>query len=120
MGENNEKFDSQVAMVEVMGHKRLFGYITEEEHGGTMMIRVDTKDFTQYLTAQAIFSITPITDTLYMNALEASEKPIKEHDLPEYYDMRNKIDSLKDVVRQYKKELPDFEPRVTDYNEIPY
>ncbi len=41
--DDNGKFDTW-AILELMGHRRLAGFLTEEEHCGQSMIRLDVHD----------------------------------------------------------------------------
>jgi hypothetical protein len=53
------------AIVELMGHQRIAGHVTEQQIGGTNMIRVDVpavgklSAFTKFFGAAAIYAITP-------------------------------------------------------------
>lgn len=62
--ENEGKFATW-AIVEIMGHRRLIGYLTEQEIGGVAMLRIDIlgeKPATQIYGAAAIYCITPVTE----------------------------------------------------------
>lgn len=57
------------AIVEVMGHRRFAGFVTEQTIGGASFVRVDvpkTSDelpaFTKLLGAGSIYAITPCTE----------------------------------------------------------
>jgi hypothetical protein len=58
------------AMIELFGHQRMAGYLTEETIGGSSFIRVDvpqvegSQAFTKYYGQDAIYSITPISEEL--------------------------------------------------------
>ncbi len=58
------------ALVEIMGHHRYAGRITEEVIAGAAMLRIDvpevdaTPAFTKYFGAQSIYAITPTTEEL--------------------------------------------------------
>ena len=70
---NDEKFDSW-AVVEVFGHSRFAGRVTEQAIGGCAFVRIDVPElladghyearpgFTKLFTQGAIFSITPCTE----------------------------------------------------------
>lgn len=67
-----DKFE-QWAIVEVMGHQRYAGYVTEQAIGGTSFVRVDVprtgdmldqQEFTTYLGAAAIFRMTPVSEEI--------------------------------------------------------
>jgi hypothetical protein len=63
----DSKFD-EWAILELMGHRRMAGKITEAAIGGATFIRVDIptdgKFTTQYYSPQAIYCITPTTEEM--------------------------------------------------------
>jgi len=81
---SERQFD-QWAIVEVMGHQRLAGRVTEQVVGGTSFVRVDVPEaagcqpFTRLLGSGAIYAIT-ITDeeTARAAALAMRAKPMDE------------------------------------------
>jgi hypothetical protein len=90
--ETDGKFEGWM-FVEIMGHKRLAGYVTEEERFGIVMLRIDIptgidaeKRFglftTQYYHHSAIFCVTPILES---DALELAKdlrpRPFSEFNL---------------------------------------
>jgi hypothetical protein len=62
-----ESFDSW-ALVELMGHQRIAGRVTEAEIGGCKFVRVDVPEMsgvqalTKYLGPASIYAITPMTE----------------------------------------------------------
>lgn len=64
---DDPKFD-QWCLVEVMGHHRYAGRVTEQQIGGASFIRVDvpetkeTPAFTKLLSPGAIFALTPVVE----------------------------------------------------------
>ena len=75
------------AIVEIMGHRKLAGRVTEETIGGSAMLRIDVPpvdaregsygqklesraQFTQYFGGSAIFSITPCTEKVARQAAD--------------------------------------------------
>ncbi len=76
--EDAEKFD-QWAIVEVFGHQRFAGRVTEQAIGGASFVRVDVPGingspaFTKLFGAGAIYSITPVTKHLALKAVKACE-----------------------------------------------
>ena len=82
-----EKFESW-AIVEVMGHKRLAGFVTEQALGGASFIRVDVPEcgdvagFTQLLGASSIYAITPCTEEVARRACASFRaRPVQYLDL---------------------------------------
>lgn len=80
----SEKFE-QWAIVEIMGHQRLAGKVTEQAIGGASFVRVDVPEvegcqpFTKLLGNSAIYAIT-ITDeeTAKAAARHFQQRPMDE------------------------------------------
>ena len=77
------------ALVELFGHQRIIGQIGEQQLGGETFIRVDvpavgeTPAFTKLYGKGAIYAMTPITEGLAREALEAMKPvPVNAYDLP--------------------------------------
>lgn len=78
------------AIVEVMGHKRFSGHVTEQSIGGTSFVRVDVPEtkrgpaFTKLLGASSIYCISPVSEEIARADAETSySHPLKELSLPE-------------------------------------
>jgi hypothetical protein len=65
--ENNTAFKSW-GLLELFGHKRIAGELTEETIGGCHFIRIDVPQvgdiapYTQYFTQGAIYGMTPMAE----------------------------------------------------------
>lgn len=76
MEPQQEKFDLW-AIVEVFGHAKFAGRVTEQAIGGASFVRVDVPEvnsspaFTKLFGASAIYSITPVTEELARKAVKA-------------------------------------------------
>jgi phage gp37-like protein len=77
-----EKFESW-AVVEVMGHQRYAGRVTEQAIGGCNFVRIDVPEvdklpaFTKLLGQSSIFSITPVSRELAIEAVKRfASRPI--------------------------------------------
>ena len=93
MGEN---FDSW-AMVEIFGHKRTAGRVSEQEIAGKGFIRVDVpgvngqKPYTKFFGASAIYGITP-TDEAHATAAAETWQPRPVG----FYEIKQITDNLAD------------------------
>ncbi len=68
MNDKEQGFD-QWAILELMGHRRLAGHITEANVGGATMLRIDIpcKDgwqTTQFYSPSAVYCITPTSEKI--------------------------------------------------------
>lgn len=86
MPEQAETFDSW-AVVELMGHVRMAGRLTEEERFGGKMGRLDVPDgdrfVTTYFTAGSVYRITPTTEELARSvAARNKPEPVHRYELP--------------------------------------
>lgn len=76
------------AIVELFGHQKIAGKITEQSIGPAVFVRVDvpeTKEqpsFTRLLNPSAIYAINPVTeDAMKYMAQNISSKPIESWDI---------------------------------------
>jgi hypothetical protein len=93
----NTKFDTW-AILDMMGHQRLAGRVTEETIGGVSLLRVDIPElnnipaWTTYITANSLYQMTPVTEELARSmAAKIGKMPITFYDLPQQW--REKIQS---------------------------
>ncbi len=94
-----EKFQL-TAMVELFGHQRIAGLVTEQNVGGASFIRVDvpeTQDqpkFTRLFNPSAIYAINPVSEeTMMIMVGQIQSKPISSWDVREF---TNKLLALKE------------------------
>src|SRR4051794_21767916 len=92
--EDQKKFESW-ALIEVMGHSRYAGFVTEQAVGGCNFVRVDVPAFegypafTKLLGQSSIFAITPVTEQIARGmAQQFRNKPVQVYDLPETFTQR--------------------------------
>lgn len=68
--ENNETFEGY-AVLELMGHRRLAGWVTEQEIAGAGMLRIDVYDgdaeeaaVTQFYSPFSLYALTPCSEKI--------------------------------------------------------
>jgi hypothetical protein len=88
MTEAKEEF-AEWAILELMGHRRLAGYLTEQEIGGTSFLRLDVPGdngetkATQFYSGSAVYCITPTSEaTARLVAQGARVGPVQRWELP--------------------------------------
>ena len=84
---DTETFD-QWAIVELMGHRKLAGRVSEQIIAGTPLLRIDVPDtpgvpgFTTYYGAAVIYSLTPTAEQICIAYATAHrERPIQAYEL---------------------------------------
>lgn len=86
MNDNNNLFE-EWAIVELLGHVRLAGLVSEEEHFGGKVGRIDvpTSDdgfITQYFGHGSIYRLTPCTEDIARAvALRNQPRPVHQFEL---------------------------------------
>lgn len=83
-----ERFQ-QWAVLELMGHRRLAGFVTEEEIAGVGLLRLDVPgvdgepEQTQYYHPNALYCLTPTTEEI-AKAVAAYNRPnpVHRYELP--------------------------------------
>jgi len=89
--ENGLEKDGTWMFVEMLGHKRLAGFVTEEEKWGQVLMRIDIPTdikngklqfTTQFYGTHALYCATPITETDAIKlAKELRPQPFGKYDL---------------------------------------
>jgi hypothetical protein len=81
----DEKFEGWV-ILELMGHRRLTGFLAEQEIAGRAFLRIDVPTeppATQFYGAEAVYCITPTTEELARSAAKLGRvAPIQRWELP--------------------------------------
>lgn len=92
----NEKTFDQWCIVELFGHQRIAGRVTEQTIGGCAFVRVDVPavaeipGYTRLLGNGAIYAINPVTEEIARAAATAYRAvPISTYDLPELRALRS-------------------------------
>lgn len=111
---NEETKFEQWAIVEIFGHQRIAGIVTEHTIGGCSFVRVDVPAvagkaaFTKLYGNGAIYAITFVDQDVALAAAEnLREVPVNEYSLA---DVRNEA---------VQKRLEYANNRVDDYDDIP-
>lgn len=103
-------------IVEIMGHVRLAGKITEQVIAGASMLRVDVpkspsrEPFTKFYGSSAIYSITPTDEETALKAVIAFEvAPIQEYILRiNSPALASKVDSSRVIIHGDEVEYDDY------------
>jgi hypothetical protein len=88
MSEQDKGFDGW-AILELMGHVRLAGRVTEESHFGVALGRIDIPTAagdgytTQYFGGASIYRLTPTTEEIARSvAAHSQPRPVQSWELP--------------------------------------
>jgi hypothetical protein len=74
-----QKFESW-AIAELLGHKKIAGFVSEHTIGGTALLRIDVPEtanrqaYTKYFGEGSIYCLTPTTEPIARAAAEQIEK----------------------------------------------
>lgn len=86
--EDSKKFE-EWAVVEVMGHQRFIGKVSEQVIAGTGFVRIDIPatdsngPWTKLVGTSSIYAITPVSEELAREmASEARQQAISRYELP--------------------------------------
>lgn len=83
------------AILELMGHRRLAGYVSEQQVAGAAFVRIDVPapdgaDATQFYSPSSVYCITPCVEQLARDvAATAQPRPVNEWDLPRRHAIEN-------------------------------
>lgn len=82
----DEKVFEGWAILELMGYRRLGGYLTEQEIAGAAFLRIDVPSdppATQFYSAAAVYAITPTTEEIARGlAAQCRPEPVHRFELP--------------------------------------
>lgn len=88
------------AVVELFGHQRMAGKVTEQNIGIATFVRIDVPEttqqpkFTRLVNPSAIYAINPVTEEVMLHMAETiTSKPIDSYDVRE---MQEKLMALKE------------------------
>lgn len=114
--ENENAFDSW-CVVEVMGHRRLAGRVTEVQIAGAGFLRVDVPDtegedgaraFTQLLSPNSIYAITPVTEEVARELARLTVEPVAHWDVKRL--LPHEPEQHEVYYEPERYEEPDIEP----------
>lgn len=112
-----EKFEVY-AIVELFGHNKIAGKVTEQTLGGATMLRIDVPDtksqpaFTRFMHINAVYAINPVTEevaTQYAENLKVM--PIQSWDARE---VLNRIDEQKKLAQPKYDQAYEDNQRAAD------
>jgi len=99
---NGESFDAW-AIVELMGHRKLAGRVSEQIIAGCPLLRIDVPGgekvpgFTTFYGASSIYSLTPTTEAICKAYAAAHrERPVQAYELPALNAAQLEIDPEED------------------------
>lgn len=74
-------------ILEIMGHRRLGGYVTEAEVGGIPLLRIDVyrgdgSTFSQLYGKAAVYCLTPTTEDVAKAVSKDAGGPVSRWELP--------------------------------------
>jgi len=97
------------AMVELFGHTRIAGEVSEQNIAGGAMVRIDVPEtesspaFSRIVNVNAIYAINPMTEEMARSiAGQLNIKPIQPWDIREY------VEKNKRALMQPKGEFDEF------------
>ncbi len=70
-------FEAMPCIVELFGHQRIAGRVSDQQLGGSALLRVDVpevdgqKGFTKFYGTGAIYAITPVSEETMLQAVRA-------------------------------------------------
>ncbi len=110
MSEKNEVFEGH-AILELMGHRRLAGYVREQEVAGVGMLRIDVPatyeqgSATQFYSPQAVYCITPTTEEIVQAVAERSRpEPVSRWELRQIEPARGSNSGTREFSRSEAEE----------------
>lgn len=95
-------------LVELFGHNRISGMISEHALGNSVMIRIDVPEtnqnpaFTKFVNPSSVYALNPIAEEMmHQMAEEIKAKPIQ------FYDLQDVQRKLMEEVNEARKQLEE-------------
>ena len=116
---NDRRSDIGWSILELMGHRRLGGYVREVELAGAPMLRLDVPvgeatleeadiGATQFYSPSALYCLTPTTEEMARAVAASSQpEPVKRWELPERTGQKNPVDYESERVFDDDEDGPD-------------
>jgi|SRR5579859_6702 len=113
--EITEQTQGEWAIVEIMGHKVVAGYVTKDEMFGQPMLRIDVPEtsvypaFTQHYGVQAIYCMTYVSEEVARRAAEANKNnPVSVYvpDLSDVPHLRAQNERMRAELNALRSGLP--------------
>ncbi len=98
MSEEQEKFEGW-AKLELLGHRVIYGRLSEQEIAGRGFIRVDVPgangngdDLTQFYSPSAIYCISPVSEDIGRKmSSQYGSAPVSPYEMPKLTDERRSV-----------------------------
>lgn len=128
MSETKEQYNEfkTWALVEIMGHQRYAGFVTEQTIAGSAFLRVDVPTigdkpaFTKLFSPSSVYAITPCAEDLVKSVAESlGKQPMSIWDLPESLKSKLKGIESRSHVGSYDGDDDDVDPYDGDDDDIP-
>jgi hypothetical protein len=91
------------ALVELFGHARIVGLVTEQAIGGASFIRVDVPkpdgsvNFTRFFGPSAIYAISPIAKDMAVRMAQlTSARPVEAYEIPKLAESTQTVNVIED------------------------
>ncbi len=114
-------FEETWAIVDLFGHQRLAGLVSEATIGGGSFIRVDVpgveghEPFTRYFGGAAIYSISPCTEAVAKAIVKVTNpRPVTPYDIPQLQQLAAAELSPDEEEDEYDAEEDEYD------NDVPF
>ena len=117
--ENEEK--GQWAIIELLGHKVIAGYLSKDESFGIPLLRIDIPEtssqpaFSRHYSSSALYGITYVSEEVArMTAEQCKENPVTVYvpNLSKLAELERRSQILTTKLENLRKQLPEPESEV--------